>query len=162
MGRKTASTLLLVLLAVGLQAVLPVLSGKMSVAQPLLAITVVLSLRSGRVGGTLTGASLGALADAMQFSPVGFHGISYGVIGYALSWLGARVLIRSVNPVVLFSLAAYLVDLAAVALLHQLLGLGLPKSLWWWVIPGCLFTGFLALSLELLARKLLPRDRDRF
>lgn len=162
MGRKTATTLLLVLLAVGLQAVLPVLSGKMFVAQPLLALAVVLSLRAGRVGGTLTGAALGALADAMQFSPVGFHGLSYSIIGYALSWLGGKVLIRSVNPVVLFSLAAYLVDLATLALLHGLLGLGLPRSIWWWVIPGCLFTGFLALAIELLARKLLPRDRDRF
>lgn len=160
MSRRIPSIVLLVGFALGFQAVLTIFSDKMTVAQPILALTVVLCLRTGRLGGTLTGAALGALADALAASPVGFHGISYALVGYFLSWLGAKVIIRSVNPVVLFSLGAYLFDVGCVAVLHALLGLNLARSLWWWVLPGCLFTGFMAVVLEIAARKLLPKETD--
>jgi rod shape-determining protein MreD len=159
MNRHLLAILLLLSLTLGFQVALSMLSDKMTVAQPVLALAVVLCLRAGRVKGTLAGAALGALADALQASPIGFHGISYSLIGYALSWLGGKVIIRSVNPVVLLSLVAFLVDVGCVALLHALLGLNLARSLWWWVLPGCLFTGFMAVVLELAARKLLPREK---
>lgn len=161
MSRRLPAILVLVALALLFQAVQHLLSDKMTVAQPVLALAVVLTLRSGRIAGTLTGAVLGALADALQFSRVGFHGISFTLIGYTLSWVGGKVLIRGVNPVVLFSVAAYLFDVGIVAALHALLGLNLARSLWWWVIPGCLFTGFIAVALELAARRMMPSDQER-
>ena len=161
MNRRFTGTLLLMALALGFQAFQHALSDKMTVAQPLLALTAVLALRSGLIGGTVTGALLGALADTFQSHPVGFHGISFALAGYMLSWVGQKMLIRSVNPVVLFSLAAYLFDVGTVAGLHALLGLNLARSGWWWVLPGCLFTGFMAVALELAARRLLPPDRER-
>ena len=153
--------LLLAAIALGVQSLLPIVSGTLTVAQPLLGLLVVLALRSGRTGGVILGAVLGAVNDMMVDAQIGLHGVSMTLIGYSLSWVGEKVIISSVNPVALLAIAASISDSAIVVLLHLFLGLSLAKTLWWWAVPGCLFTSVMAVGMELAAQKLLPADGDK-
>jgi rod shape-determining protein MreD len=156
-GRRLIPPLVLLLLAVGLQTLIPLASGALTIANPYLALLVTLGIRSGKMGGLLWGAGLGLLSDA-YFSPfLGFHGLSFCVIGYLLGWLGGKLLVQSVLPMTLFTLCASVLDAAAVAGLYLLLGLPLASPLWIPVLLGSILTALIEAVLEPVARRLYRR-----
>jgi len=158
LARRLIPPLLLLLLTVGIQTVLPLVSDSLTIANPYLALLVTLAMRSGRMGGVLWGAGLGIVSDA-YFSPfLGFHGLSFCILGYLLGWLGSKLLVQGVLPMALFALCAYAVDSAAVAGLYLLLGLPLASPLWIPVLLGALITAGLQAFLEPIARRLYRKD----
>lgn len=158
MRNRILAPLILLALAVGLQALVPLVSGDLTIANPFLALLTVLGLRQGKVPGTLWGAGLGMVSDAYTMPHLGFHGAAFTLIGYLLGWIGSKVVIQGVLPLFFFAVGAYVLDSAAVALLYLLLGLPLPSSLWVFVAAGSLLTGLLASGLEAVAHRLYPRE----
>lgn len=158
MRSRLLAPLILLALAVGLQALLPLASGDLTIANPFLGLLTVLGLRQGKVPGTLWGAALGTMSDAYTMPHLGFHGAAFTLIGYLLGWIGSKVVIQGVLPLFFFSAGAYVLDSVAVVLLYLLLGLPLPSSLWVYVAAGSLLTGVLAAGLEAAARRLYPRE----
>ncbi len=158
MARRLIPPLVLLLLAVGLQTLIPLVSGSLTIANPFLALLVSLAMRTGRMGGVLWGAGLGLVSDA-YFSPfLGFHGLSFCILGYLLGWLGSKLLVQSVLPMFLFTLFASVLDSAAVAGLYLLLGLPLASPLWIPVLLGSILTALIEAILEPVARRLYRKD----
>lgn len=158
MGRKVVVASVLLLAAVLVQTLLPLISGGLTIANPYLALLVVLALRTGKLGGVLWGAALGALSDAYFLPYVGFHGLAFTVVGYLLGWLGSQLLIQGVLPVACFAVGAHLLDAALVAGLYLLLGLPLASPLWVPALGGSLLTGALAAFFEPAARRFYPKE----
>lgn len=158
MARRLIPILLLLLLSAGVQTLIPLVSGSLTIANPYLAVLILLAMRSGKMGGVLWGALLGIVSDA-YFSPfVGFHGLSFCLIGYVLGYLGGHLLIQGVLPIAFFAWCAYIVDSVVVAGLYQLLGLPLATPFWVPVLLGSIITAGLAVLFELVARRIFPRD----
>jgi rod shape-determining protein MreD len=159
LARRLVPALLLLLLAAGVQTLIPLISGDLTIANPYLAVLVTLAMRSGKMGGVLWGALLGVVSDA-YFSPfVGFHGLTFCILGYALGWLGTKLLIGGVFPMAFFSWMATILDGAAVAGLFLLLGLPLASGFWIQILLGSLITAALTALYEPLARRLFRKVR---
>ncbi len=157
MAKRLIPVLLLLLLAVGIQTLIPLISGELTIANPYLAVLVTLAMRGGRLGGVVWGTFLGLVSDA-YFSPyIGFHGMTFCVIGYLLGWLGSKLLITGILPMAFFAWGAYVADAAAVAGLYRLLGLPLASPFWISVLLGSLITATLAAIFELPARRLFRK-----
>ena len=158
MARRLVPILLLLLIAAGVQTLIPLVSGSLTIADPYLAVLVLLAMRSGKMGGILWGALLGTVSDA-YFSPfVGFHGLAFCLIGYILGFLGSQLLVQDVLPIAFFAWCAYIVDSLVVAGLYLLLGLPLAAPFWVPVLLGSIITAGLAALLELVARRIFPKD----
>lgn len=158
MARRLIPILLLLLLSAGVQTLIPLVSGFLTIANPYLAVLVLLAMRSGKMGGVLWGALLGTVSDA-YFSPfVGFHGFTFCIIGYVLGYIGSKLLVQGVLPIAFFAWCAYLADSATVAGLYQLLGLPLATPFWVPVLLGSMITAGLAALFELVARRIFPKD----
>lgn len=150
--------LALLLLATAVQTLIPLISGSLTIANPYLAILVTLAMRSDKMGGVLWGAALGAASDA-YFSPfIGFHGLTFSILGYCLGYLGSKLLVQGGAPMALFAWVSYILDAAGVAGLYLLLGLPLAGPIWVPVLLGSLLTAALAAIFEPAARKLYPKD----
>jgi rod shape-determining protein MreD len=159
MGRRLITVLLLVLAAVTLQTLLPLVSGVLTIANPYLALLVVLALRTGKMGGVLWGAALGVLSDAYFLPYVGFHGLAFTLVGYMVGWLGSKLLIQGVFPVVIFTLGAHLVDAGIVAGLYLLLGLPLATPILVPALLGSMLTAGLAALFEPVAGHFYPQEK---
>lgn len=159
MAKRLIPVLVLLLLAAGVQTLIPLISGDLTIANPYLAVLVPLAMRSGKMGGVLWGAILGTVSDA-YFSPfVGFHGLAFCVLGYVLGWMGGKLLIGGILPMAIFAWAAYVLDAAAVAGLYLLLGLPLASPFWVFVLLGSLITAALTALFEPVARRLYRKDQ---
>jgi rod shape-determining protein MreD len=158
-AKRLIPPLLLLLLAVGIQTLIPLASGSLTIANPFLALLVTLSMRSGRMGGVLWGAALGLLSDAYYSPFLGFHGLSFCLLGYLLGWLGSKLLVQGVLPMTLFTLCASVLDAGAVAGLYVLLGLPLASPLWVPVLLGSILTALIEALIEPVARRLYRGDR---
>jgi rod shape-determining protein MreD len=159
MGRRFITVLLLVLAAVTLQTLLPLVSGVLTIANPYLALLVVLALRTGKMGGVLWGAALGVLSDAYFLPYVGFHGLAFTLVGYLVGWLGSKLLIQGVFAVVIFTLGAHLLDAGIVAGLYLLLGLPLATPILVPALLGSLLTAGLAALFEPVAGRFYPQEK---
>lgn len=159
MGKRLIAVLLLVLAAVTLQTLLSLISGALILANPYLALLVVLALRTGRMGGVLWGAALGVLSDAYFLPYIGFHGIAFCLVGYLVGWLGSKLLIQGVFPVVIFTIGAHLLDAGIVAGLYLLLGLPLASPIFLPALIGSLLTAGLAALFEPVARRFYPQEK---
>jgi rod shape-determining protein MreD len=159
MRKRFIASLLLLLMAVAVQTLLPLVSGRLTIANPFLALLTVLALRGGKLSGLLWGAFLGALCDAYFLPYVGFHGTAFTLLGYLLGWIGSKVMLQGVVPLAFFGWASYIVDAGLVALLYLLLGLPLAAPFLVPVLLGSLVTGLMAAGFELAARKLFPEER---
>lgn len=157
MVKRLIPVLILVLIAVGVQTLIPLISGDLTIANPYLAVLVTLGMRTGRMGGVLWGAVLGLVSDA-YFSPyIGFHGLTFCLIGYILGWLGSKLLVSGVLPMALFAWGAYVVDAGSVAGLYRLLGLPLASPFWIPVLLGSILTAAFAAVFEIPARRLFKK-----
>lgn len=159
MGKRLIPVLLLVLTAVVVQTLIPLVSGTLTIANPYLAVLVILALRSGRTGGMLWGALLGVVSDAYFLPYVGFHGMAFTVVGYFVGWMGSRLMIQGILPVAFFAFAAHVLDASVVSALYLLLRLPLASPIWVPALLGALLTAGLAAVFEPLARRLFPKDK---
>ena len=84
--------LLLPLLAVGLQAYLPLRFPRLDLFNlPLLVVIYFAIARRSPIAGTLTGMVVGLMQDALTQRPLGVNGISETVIGFLSAWVGLRI-----------------------------------------------------------------------
>jgi cell shape-determining protein MreD len=158
MLKRLTPVLVLLLITVALQTLLPLVSGDLTIANPFLALLVVLALRGGKVSGMLWGALLGGVSDAYFLPFVGFHGAAFTVAGYVLGWVGSKVVIRGVLPLAFFGGVAYLWDAGVVSLLYLTLALPIASPFLVPVLLGAAITSALAAALEAVARKLYPPE----
>lgn len=158
MHKRITPVLVLLLITVALQTLLPLVSGDLTIANPFLALLVVLALRGGKVSGMLWGALLGGVSDAYFLPYVGFHGAAFTLAGYVLGWVGSKVVIRGVLPLAFFGGVTYLWDAGVVSLLYLALGLPIASPFLVPVLLGAAITSALAAALEAVARKLYPPE----
>jgi len=160
-GKPWLATLLVVALATVAQLVLlPLVSADLSAANAFLALLAVLSLRQKRLAGVLWGAALGGLSDLLLMPQVGYHGITFTLLGYGLGWLGGKMVISGIGTVFALTSLAVLLDSAAVAALVAVLERA-PSwgALWPPVVASAFITPALALALESVYRRLAPGER---
>lgn len=161
MRRSALAALLVAAAALALQLVLlPLVSRDLNSANAFLALLVVLSLRQRRLAGVLWGAALGGLSDLLLMQHVGYHGAAFTVLGYALGWLGGKMVISGFAALFALTAAAVALDAAAVTLLFA--ALERPPSwaaLWPPVAASALVTPLAAVGLERLYRQLDRGDR---
>jgi rod shape-determining protein MreD len=87
-----AVSLLVPLLALGLQAYLPLRFPRFSILDLPLIVTVYFAVaRRNPVTGTLMGAAIGIVQDALTHRPIGINGISKALIGYLAASIGVRI-----------------------------------------------------------------------
>ncbi|HWR16435.1 MAG TPA: rod shape-determining protein MreD [Terriglobales bacterium] len=103
-------TVLVVLLALILQAFLPVKLHFFSAFDLPLIITIFFAVaRRSQISGCLTGAVIGILQDSLAHQPLGVFGIAKSVIGYAASSLGAKIDVENPGSRLLMTAGFYLV-----------------------------------------------------
>lgn len=87
-----AVSILLPLLALGLQAYLPLRFPRFAILDLPLIVTVFFAVaRRNPISGTLTGAMIGLIQDALTHRPIGINGISKALIGYLAASIGVRI-----------------------------------------------------------------------
>ncbi|MCX7829913.1 MAG: hypothetical protein N2445_02490 [Acidobacteria bacterium] len=146
---------LLFVSALSLQMLLIPLIGKnFFLANSLLCLSIVFSLKEGRIESILWGAFLGGLTDLLLFQHIGFYGISFVISSYLLGLLSHKMVISGVFPIVLISILSFItVVLVAVLLMTLFLGkVDLVLILNPFVL-GVLFTPILTLLFEFIYRK---------
>lgn len=159
MLKRLTPVLVLLLITLVAQTLLPLVSGELTIANPFLALLVILAVRGGKEAGVIWGAVLGGLSDAYYSLPyIGFHGAAFTVAGYLLGWIGSKVVIRGVIPLAFFGAATYVLDAGVVSLLYLLLGLPLAWPILLLVLPGAALTAALAAGLEAVAKRLYPSE----
>jgi len=103
-------TVLVVLLALILQAFLPVKMHLFSAFDLPLLVTIFFSVaRRNPVSGCLTGAVIGLLQDSLAHQPLGVFGIAKSIIGYAASSLGAKIDVENPGSRLLMVFGFYLI-----------------------------------------------------
>lgn len=159
MLKRLTPVLILILITMAAQTLLPLISGELTIANPFLALLVILAVRGGKEAGVLWGALLGGLSDAYFSLPyIGFHGAAFTVAGYVLGWIGSKVVIRGVLPLAFFACVTYVFDAGVVSLLYLLLNLPLASPLILLVLLGAALTAALAAALEAVARRVYPPE----
>lgn len=118
-------TLLVPLGAILLQALLPRIFPKLSILDLPLIVTIFFSVsRRNPVAGTLTGATIGLLQDALTNQPIGVNGMTKSVIGYIAASIGVQVDVEALTTRVVMSFAFFLVNSFLLFLINRrLLGL---------------------------------------
>ena len=118
-------TVLAVLLALILQAFLPVKLHFFSAFDLPLVVTIFFAVaRRSQVSGCLTGAVIGLLQDSLSHQPFGVFGIAKSIIGYAASSLGAKIDVENPGSRLLMTFGFYLVhDAIYMAVARGLVGL---------------------------------------
>ena len=130
-------TLLVPLLAILLQAFLPKLFPRFAILDlPLIIVLFFAVSRRSPIAGTLTGAIVGLLQDALTNQPIGVNGMAKSAIGYIAASIGLQVDVESpltrivitftfsiINSVLLFLIDRRLLGLPGYHLLwgHELL-----------------------------------------
>ena len=91
-------TLIFPLLAIFLQAFLPLRFSFVSILDlPLLIVIFFAMARRSQVAGLITGAAIGLLQDSLTHQPLGLYGIAKTVVGYGASSLGVKLDVESVG-----------------------------------------------------------------
>ncbi len=88
--------------------------------------------RRNPVAGTLTGAAIGLLQDALTNQPIGVNGMAKAVIGYAAASIGVQVDVENTTTRILMNFGFTLINSLLLFLIHRRL-LGMPSfHLNWW------------------------------
>lgn len=140
--------LLCVILALILQAFLPVYITKASILDLPLLITIYFGLsRRNPSTGLLLGTFIGLLQDSLSKTPIGLFGIAKTVIGYLASSIGARL--DTEHPLARFALtAAFFALHQGIVVLVQKLLLAQPQP--WFtmrLLVACIFNAILGVVL---------------
>jgi len=127
-----AVSLLVPVAFIVLQALLPRPFPKLAILDlPLIATIFFAVSRRSPIVGTLTGAAIGLLQDALTNQYIGINGISKALIGYMAASIGFRVDVDSLSTRVLMSFGFCLLQSALLYLMQKhLLGLPNVQMLW--------------------------------
>ena len=127
-----AVTLLVPVAAILLQVLLPKAWPRLALLDLPLIVVIFFSVsRRSPIAGTMTGAVIGLLQDALTNQPIGVNGIAKAIVGYTAASIGVQVDVENLTTRVLMnfgfsvlqSLVLYLVD-------SRLLGLAGQHVLW--------------------------------
>jgi rod shape-determining protein MreD len=115
-----------------LQALLPRPFPRLAILDlPLIATIFFAVSRRSPIAGTLTGAAIGLLQDALTNQYIGINGISKALIGYAAASIGFRVDVDNISTRVLMSFAFCLLQSGLLYLIEKhLLGMPGVQMLW--------------------------------
>lgn len=145
---RGGSILISMILALLLQAFLPVYIPKASILDLPLLITIYFGLsRRNPSTGLLLGTIIGLLQDSLSKTPLGLFGIAKTIIGYLASSIGARL--DTEHPLARLSLtAAFFVVHQAIVVLIQKLLLAQPQPLFTMrLLIACLVNSLLGVLL---------------
>jgi rod shape-determining protein MreD len=128
-----AITLLVPFAAVLLQSLLPKPLRYFGLFDLPLIVTIFFAVsRRSPVAGTLTGAAIGLLQDALTSQPIGVNGMAKALIGYAAASIGVQVDVENFTTRILMNFCFSLVNSLLLFLIHRRL-LGMPSfHLNWW------------------------------
>lgn len=120
------------LAAIGLQAYLPKLFPRFGIMDLPLIVTIYFAIaRRNPIHGTLVGALIGILEDALTQRPIGINGIAKSLIGFCAASLGVRLDVDNHGTRLILNFAFTLLSSAVyVVVLQRLLGMGFS---WSWV-----------------------------
>jgi rod shape-determining protein MreD len=127
-----AVALLVPLGAILLQALLPRPFPRLAILDLPLIVTVFFAVsRRNPVAGTLTGATIGLLQDALTNQPIGVNGMAKSVIGYIAASIGVQIDVENLTTRILINFGFFLVNSFLLFLINRrLLGLTDFHILW--------------------------------
>ncbi len=127
-----AVTLLVPVLAILLQSFLPRPFPRFAILDlPLIVVLFFAVSRRSPIAGTLTGAIIGLLQDALTNQPIGVNGMAKSAIGYAAASIGLQVDVESPLTRIVITFGFSLVNSVLLFLIdHRLLGLSGFHLLW--------------------------------
>ena len=115
-----AVSLLVPLAAVLLQALLPRPFPRLSILELPLIVTVFFAVsRRNPVAGTLTGAAIGLLQDALTNGPIGVNGMAKAVIGYIAASIGIQVDVENLTTRLLINFAFSILNSVLLFLINR-------------------------------------------
>ena len=120
-----AVTILVPLVAILLQALLPRPFPRLGVLElPLIVVVFFAVSRRNPVAGTLIGAVIGLLEDALTSNPIGVNGMAKSVIGYIAASISLQIDVDNITTRFLINFAFYLLNGALLFLVNRrLLGI---------------------------------------
>lgn len=120
------------LVAIGLQAYLPKPFPRFGIMDLPLIVTIYFAIaRRNPIHGTLVGALIGIMQDALTQRPIGINGIAKSLIGFIAASLGVRIDVDNHGTrLILNFLFSLLSSALYVLILQRLLGLGFT---WSWI-----------------------------
>ena len=105
-----AATILIPLMAVFLQAWLPLRLHFLTIFDLPLLVTISFAIaRRSQMAGIFTGALIGIFQDALTHQPIGLYGISKTVVGFGASSLGIKLDVENAGARLLLTLVFYVV-----------------------------------------------------
>jgi rod shape-determining protein MreD len=124
--------LLVPLGAILLQALLPRPFPRLAILDLPLIVTIFFAVsRRNPVAGTLTGATIGLLQDALTNQPIGVNGMAKSVIGYIAASIGVQIDVENLTTRILINFGFFLVNSFLLFLINRrLLGLADFHILW--------------------------------
>jgi cell shape-determining protein MreD len=124
MIKRKLIQIFLLTVAISIQLlIVPLFGDKLFLANALLCLSIIFSLRETRVESILWGAVLGGIADLLLFQQIGIYGISFVVSSYILGFVSHRMVISGVFSIGLISVLSF-ITVVFVALLLMMLFLG--------------------------------------
>lgn len=120
-----AVTLLVPLAAIVLQALLPKPIPWLAILDLPLIVTLFFAVsRRNPISGTLTGAAIGLLQDALTAQPIGVNGIAKSIIGYVVASIGLQVDVENLTTRILINFGFSLINSVLIYLINRrLLGI---------------------------------------
>jgi len=121
----SAVALLVPLGAILLQALLPRPFPRLAILDLPLIVTIFFAVsRRNPVAGTLTGAAIGLLQDALTAQPIGVNGMAKSVIGYIAASIGIQVDVENLTTRIFINFGFFLINSFLLFLINRrLLGL---------------------------------------
>src|SRR6185312_15449126 len=128
-----AVTLLVPLLAILLQAFLPKPFPRLAILDlPLIIVLFFAVSRRSPIAGTLTGAIIGLLQDALTNQPIGVNGMAKSAIGYVAASIGLQVDVESPLTRIVITFTFSIINSVLLFLIDRRL-LGLPDFHLLWI-----------------------------
>ncbi len=120
------------LLAVGIQAYLPLRFPRLDIFNlPLLVVIYFSVTRRNPISGTLTGMVVGLMQDALTQRPLGINGISQTVVGFLAASIGIKIDVENSGARLLLNLIfTLLYAFLYLLIMRHLVGIELNWS-WW-------------------------------
>ena len=125
-------TLLVPVAAILVQVLLPhLLPGLAILDLPLVVVIFFAVSRRSPIAGTITGAVIGLLQDALTNQPIGVNGMAKALIGYIAASIGVQVDVENINTRILMNFGFSIVQSFLLYLIYsRLLGFGGHHPLW--------------------------------
>lgn len=127
-----AVTLLVPVAAILLQVLLPHVSMRIAILDlPLIVVIFFAVSRRSPIAGTITGAVIGLLQDALTNQPIGVNGMAKAFIGYVAASIGVQVDVENISTRVLMNFGFTILQSLLLYLINsRLLGFAGHHLLW--------------------------------